>query len=436
MKRSIALILTLICLLMLSPGCIGSHEEALPMSSPQAEMPITGSEKCMTRLPDGGYCFDYRYTSIGAIISEPTIFETDDAVYFLCRGRLYISDKQYKEFIPLCAKPNCDHDNEDCSAMLGENVTSFWIYDKYIYYIWDGLGPDESAAVTHPVLYRMGLDGYDHEKVIQLPEHQVDYTPGFCSWSYIFSNKYLFVTHSLAKTTPAMGGKLDTGSFIITLDDLNAKAVDTAGLGFPVYGRGSQLFCFGTEKSGERNYVPFFSVYDFETDEFRRIGEAEGWIDVYDGGNAVAGDKVVYLDWDQQNHIISLHAMDIETGENELLATGNEYKVKWLVFDWSTQTLFRSYLGRNDGPEEETRPNWGLYVCDLNGNELVKSLYEDLPEDFFEARLTYQTDNYIFAVPPDDEGSFGTALTLPTWYIDKSEMGTENFGWRRWAPEG
>ncbi|MBQ7063963.1 MAG: hypothetical protein IJM90_03635 [Firmicutes bacterium] len=59
----------------------------------------------------------------------------------------------------LCNKPECTHDSDQCNAYLGFCLKGIHVYDGFIYWIKIDRGPS---------LWRMKLDGSEHEKVLSL----------------------------------------------------------------------------------------------------------------------------------------------------------------------------------------------------------------------------------------------------------------------------
>ena len=407
-----------------------------PSSGIEESTSATDAEYSNTTSPvesdQKSYCLDYNYTSVATWDGSTRIVETDDSVYYLYKGMLYFSDREYKEFMPLCAKPDCNHKNDDCDANLNTEYNTIWLYDRYIYYIvqkHEILDTGEVTGISHASLWRMRLDGSHHEEVLKLPETAVDYTPLYSQWTFFFTGKYLMSTHTVCRELPAMSEKLmsDSQSIILTLDTMEIKPAETNGLGIVMSAEGALTYSYGPNPEDET--LSGFYEFNFETAEMRYIGTAAGWVDIWDWGFGLCGNDFLYTTWNQNNNVLTVYAMNIQTGENRQLMSGSAYHVKWVSYDRITKSFFKSYQGFNDGPAEETRPNWGFYRCDLEGNVIEKTLYADLPESFYKERVILQTDNYIFA--GHEEGDY---YSLPTWYIDKKDFGTGNIEWKRWEP--
>ena len=86
-------------------------------------------------IEDKRYVLDYHYGSLAALGTSNSILETDNSVYYLYENMIYFSDKDYKDWLPLCVKPNCSHSDKDCDAYIDGAESGIWIYDQYIYYV-------------------------------------------------------------------------------------------------------------------------------------------------------------------------------------------------------------------------------------------------------------------------------------------------------------
>ena len=142
----------------------------------------------------------------------------------------------------------------------------------------------------------------------------------------------------------------------------------------------------------------------------------------------------MYISYNGDDRILSFHMVDFGTGEDRLIAEGTieEYPVH--LYDWVGGYIYgipvKGSLHLADA--------FYVYDSDLRPVNIIS--YEGLPEEMRLLRAFLQTDSYIFAAPMlyDEYGEpMGVSLTfaLPTWYIDKSEIGTGNLAWHRWSPE-
>lgn len=392
-------------------------------------------------------CYDFHYGTLLSIGSGNNILETEDAVYYLFQDHIYYSDKTYKEFLPLCGKPDCNHKNADCDALICTK-SGIWIYDGYLFYV-DAVPEDDEheVYVTEPALWRMRLDGSQHEKVMQLPIQDFGFTPLRNSWSYVFTNKYLYVACS-AYQTDSVGPEASNGaarcSYVIQLDSFEVSIIPSDNapapqsfVGLPLAGRGSLLYSVRSHEDDPETGLLDLAVFDLDTLEGRSIGTLAKNFYYLEGGFLLQDHAFEYICFDAQNMRMSLYRMDLETGENELLSEGGVQEARWYNMDWKNQYLFchcrSSALDRSE---------WGFYAFDPDLSAVDTLPYTDVPEEVTTIRVFLQTDSYIFAAPeaqinPDQPEAVGiyAAFTIPTWYIDKAEIGTGTLAWHRWAPE-
>ena len=428
-KRLFSLMLIVITLF--SVGCAGSSRPAVQNS----DAPSGSQAAEQTEMTDDRhYVLDYHYGSLGSLGTSNSILETDDAVYYLYDELLYFSDKQYKDFMPLCPRPDCHHDDRDCGAYIGETLNGIWIYDKYIYYV-DPMRKSETAMVTYPVLRRLRLDGTQHNDVMKLPAPEFDRQPERNQWSVFYMNKYMWVTCiSFEKAVSIMPD--ETYVYRIDLEDMSVNET-LSGPGWMLSENGRDMYCLATETTKDSDGFSRVSKYtlthyDIETGETRSIGDLEmpdGLLLSYmEGVFGVYGNRFVYVFWNDAPARTMLYSMDLSTGESILLGEGDGSE-KWPgIFDWTNGYFIRHYK-----PGVEDSSEWGLYVYDLDLNEADRYLYAGTPDADIDRTIFLQTDSYIFACSGN---GMSYASAMPEWYIDKADIGTGNLMWKRWAPEG
>ena len=444
-------ILAVLCMLMLlSAGCGSQTDKPVPTGAvPTGSMPApTGAvtTEAPTEAPYEGksYVYDYRPTTLagGAFGFNNNIVETDDSVFLICNGYLYFSDREYHDFMPLCPRPDCMHNDDDCDARL-DTKNGIWLYGNYIWYVTNERGILDDANKDPLWLCRTRIDGTKHERVLCFYEGDYDFTVQVNSWIYFYSNRYLYASHSArARLEPgAQEARAEIELYIIDLETLEMRTAKSNELGFSsvVWGDGDLVYGIGTEDvedpdyDGEQTlatgYRKTLLVHDLKNDELKRIGflDGRGFLDMYSGCCGLYGSEFRYLRWDRDADTNNLWAMDIETGECRLVLSKPVSEFRALVYDWTNNVYFAS----SKRPGEE-----GFYAYSLDGTELVSIPYDGMPRDFLEGQVMFQTDSYIFLCPkPEaDSDGFSVTYTIPTWYLDKRELGTEGFGWKRWEP--
>ena len=156
-------------IIMLSPGCGESKD------------------KGYTPDPNADY-------TLAAKSSAGSVHEVEMGIYRLeNKGDNYYikyADKSDMEnWVYLCNKPNCKHDGFDCNAYIESGFPVIWIYEDKIYF--NGMNQ----------LYRMNMDGSDHEKVRDLPGIEMESQGGGVGTAYYNINgKFIYAT------LPALSG--------------------------------------------------------------------------------------------------------------------------------------------------------------------------------------------------------------------------------------
>ena len=455
MKRTIILLLCTI--IVLAVGC--SRTEPLP-----AEDPTEGSTASTAEATDAvpaltepatepddyegtRYCFNYHRCAVSAN-SDTYILETDNTIYYLSNNIMYFSDKDYKDFMPLCPKPECDHSGIDCNAYI-DSIGGFWIYDHYIYYVSYGLnGRDASEVnVKEASLWRMRFDGTQHEKVFEFEAPDFGFTPMRTDWQFLFSDKYLTVYCYCRKYAADTSYGFATG--LLKLDNMEYiererydkydpcehQTENDLG-GNIMFCEGPLYYCLncvytGTSPSDRRYRITTNNV---ETDEYMLIADLDELPAYLEGLFMKKDGDILYMPYLDAEGRKSVHVVDLETGEDTVTAEGDLDTLRVSQFDWKNGWLCGVY--RDPGLDPK---NSGFYVYDAEGHILESATCEGLPEEALYLDIFLQTDSYFFAAPlPHDEDGNVKALdasTIPTWYIDKSEIGTGSLAWRRWAPE-
>ena len=381
------------------------------------------------------YCFDYNKTDYMTVFYGTRTFETDDAVYLLRNNILYFSDKVYKEWLPLCARPNCPHDSVDCDASV---LGSISIYGEYIYYF-EYNSPEMDLVDLK--LYRMRLDGTQHEKVCDMPVPDVGFTPQSDTMITGFTDKYVVVYYTAVQEDTSDGEQVEelvvaSKPYVFSLDTNELVYVDfpsgftglhlLAGMGAGIY-----CTCVESEPLTQEFYLPTYLAYlDLETGELSIIGKLTGNMYDMEGNYMFVEDRFMYMDWDSQNKQATLYQMDLNTGECQELARESTDTVKWWSADWVNKYFFSNYRRANKEYSEE----FGFYVYDQDLNLVDSFLYADLSDEENKLSIARQTESYIFAIEPNEHGSFDSANGIPLWYIDKADIGTGNLQWRRWEP--
>lgn len=136
-------IIALLCVsaLLLAVGCNGKNETESEVPS-ESVSEFTPEDRLQANLRDH-------------------FFETEDGCYYQCGEYIYFIPRGGDTSYPLCGKPNCTHDDENCNAWCG---AAFGYYNKSLY----AVSPGETARQYDIV--KMNLDGTEHEVVAQIEQ--------------------------------------------------------------------------------------------------------------------------------------------------------------------------------------------------------------------------------------------------------------------------
>lgn len=342
------------------------------------------------------------------------VFETGDAVYFLCESEggymMYFSDKEYKDFMPLCGRPDCLHNSEDCSAFIkgAENCLKAWICGGHIYYAFDETDSDPVRIEV----WRMGLDGSGHEQYLTVP---IDVRYSSYVYSWLFHNKYMLISFSGAE-----GGSSEYARELILVELECGEPVPTVieesggvSRGFVLAGDGDILYgVWDDVKNGTGTYVMKANLADRTVE---RVCPIPFWPDEA----VISGGKLyLYNCWND----FGIACMDLETNELTVITRDEPADKHW--FKANDKYL----IGAGTGYEGEYR---GTRIYDLGFNLIQELPYETYGTNIY---VTYITESFVFGIEADDWGGFDLDAHTPTWYLDLNDIGTEGFGWHRWEP--
>ena len=447
MKRTITIILALTMLLSLVSCGTGGNPDPSPAPTGEAgvssSVPTAAPIVSPTDKPEEtpGESTDFPAADLNSIFAnrqfEPA-FETEDSIYYvrsfsnpnenyITRYMICVTDKEYKDWMPLCGRPNCMHDNDDCSAWIeGHSYNKIWLYGERIYYAFYNDG--------NPELWRMKLDGTDHERMLGLslpdPDDDLSY-----SWSWTFHNKYLIANY---RKEEGLNG-YETTTYVV---DLSARKLEQRKLdayletgektfvGYCVAGKDNIVYHWQSKNveitdpvSGETRTKAITSLYktDLETGATSKLCVLP--FQPFFGDSSLEGDLLYFCESTDENIILTVNT---ETGELTTVNTAELYSVCWV-------TPYHGYIfgtidRKSSAPDGTPFENLGTFIYDLSG-ELVCSIpYESYSADIY---ILFALGDLVFGVERSDVRETLDSL-FPTWYLDLSEMGTENFVWHRW----
>ena len=358
--------------------------------------------------------FDSAYCNSGI----QQIFETETTVYFTCEkydeakhtnyAIVYFSDKEHKDWMPLCSRPDCMHNNKDCSAVLeGCASLKMWPYGDHIYYM---LNASENEARV-PVLWRMKLDGSDHEKLFEM-EFPEGIAPYAVTWYWFFQHNYVLIslyvneyddpeTYYRFKYVIDLSAKeLEQKPF-----DLRDEKGEISDMPIPVYGNGELLYC--VDDDGRE-----VLLMDIAAQTLTKL------CDLPFTGCYMCGyeDGLLYFFDDDSGKIA---AVDDATGELSIVFEDEPMTRRW-KFE-SGGYVFGAY------PKSDERR--GTEISDLTGKLIREIPYETYNRDIDIVRIM---DGYVFGI--DRRNGRSIIEYTPDWYLDLRDIGTDALQWRRWAP--
>ena len=402
----IALLLSAAALLSLA-ACGGNN---MPSSTPApTEAEVTSGAEAEQEAPFLVFDLDGSFASN----TSEKLFETHDTVYYLTGGdgsaeyRVYFTDKDYRDWMLLCGRPDCTHRNYDCGAYLGGDAGSpvIWPYGNSLYYFI--YNEDDT-----PELWRMKLDGTAHEKLFTCGYSDLgDHFP-ITGWSWYFHNKYAIVYFCGSSSFDIDDPARVMVDLVIDLssDKLEQRPFDLgqiSTIGAPLAGEGDILYC---SQSFNNNMLVKANLADMTVEEITELP-----FPLY-GGGSLRGDILYFLD---TYYMHKLGAVDLKTGELLFcrdLPTAQYGRIFGDRFILSGNTDEGEHLGTT------------IYDFDLNIIQHIP--YEDIGKNI---SVTAVTDSYVFGFDRDVRSESSQAHP-PMWYLDLSETGTPALAWRRWEP--
>ena len=389
-------------------------------------------------------CIDYRNI---AYYFAMNMIETDDTIYCLVEKEssgpentyqeIMFSDKSYKEWLPLCTKPNCSHRGGDCEAMA-DSVAGITVYGDHIYYV-DPM-KDEYGMGTNAALCKMNTDGTQHEKLLELPKCETDFVPMNKGWSGFFTGKYLVFSYDATSEIQLSDDEYKllraSISFVLDLETLKYKELDTSSLDWdytgcaPLRGEGSEVYAISSFSEGDADHVVRMKLclIDCEAASVVCLGELPEDNDIVDCGCLIKEGEMYFICWHQDVNTLEYCCMDLSSGSVTSIDEKPNTEAPWGKIDCQTGNMYRSFK------KGFSKGYCGFYVCGADRNVIDSISYEGWNSKDTNLIISHVTENYIFARP--SLPAVSVSGFVPTWYIDKSEIGTGNLQWHKWEPEG
>ena len=455
MKRFLTILLTILSVFVLFSSCTdGSPQDAEANSSPTVTVTATAaaspaaqqtdentpspepSQTNNTSVPKDEKEYVFEFNTARNTTFAQQIFETDDSIYCIERlsahsyeELIYFSDKEYQDWMPLCSKPNCIHNSEDCNAMPeGYAANRMWIYGRHIYYAVSDTSSDGLGRNIE--LWRMKLDGSDHERLFNYSIHDSDkykeackITPPTLSYGWYFHDKYFIIKNDFIFIGEG-GTTLHTTmheELAYDLDDLDKEPVDLSFInddgaydtgGYVLAGQGEYLYRVEDDKQT-------LIRQSLETGERKVICELP--ISVMLRGGMLEGDTLYVLnDWSYLNLHRQIFAVDVNTGEYSM------------IFDGENEPMFLIGAGYVFGliREDDAELERGFYIYNLNGELKSFIPYEETGMDIY---TYYVSENYVLGYEYERYLQGSSFWRTPEYYLNMTDIENGTPHWKKWG---
>ena len=311
------------------------------------------------------------------------ICETDDGFYF-DYGKLYYLDKKTHKATVVCGKPDCDHKNADCNALI--SAQSLWQYGDKLYYVAEDYKVENDRRVDDhgKRVFSVNMDATGR-KVVQDLEFEVGGDTSFKVNQPIFHRGSVYFTYSGTLYRAALGADLKDAEEVWTPEAQEQEywnGVPVASWNEPDYtlwGDGALMYFMVNTEQPDGVYRDTLFSYDPDAREVKKlwvsptpdmVGEPEDTGDDHFIRLGATADQVDQ--WYVQDGYIyfflsgnGLWRCDLDTGEYKKLAdTTGEADSGTAIFSDKHMWLL------NDGPTELSATRQGgdtVFVYDLDG---------------------------------------------------------------------
>ena len=428
MKRIITIILTIIMLLSLASCGTGGSPDQSPAPTGEAGVSSSVPTAAPTEVPtlEPEEPFD----RIFYFAEGQNVIGMRDTVYRLvnngARDVVWFTDKEYRCWMPLCGRPDCMHRSADCNAWLeGGALCGIEEYGGYIWYVVDPAHyvgeyvPDED---DYPQLWRMKLDGTEHELVLKLiPPIALAADRGE-SFGFLTMGHFILMNFVYDNNTTNERRR------ILYCIDLSSDEPVMSELHFaltlPVASDGAVFY--GMLPTDDREGTKIFR-FDPANDFCEEICTVPQPYNV--SGAELIGDTL-YLAFVETGSIVRV---DVNTGSfsgkhGVLPVKSFEFGTDELhLFRWLECVIYSGLIFVTDKSDEEIPTATLIY--DLDGNLITRL---DFTDDDTPIEVGSCVGNIVFGYAADSE--VAAWKRTPEWYLDLNEMGTDNFGWKKWEP--
>lgn len=302
--------------------------------------------------------------------------------------------------IKLCGRPDCSHDTTDCNAYVkcGEFLS---FYDGYLYiFSCPSVSSDNGRTWEyHCKLLRMDPDGFNRTEVYDFSAFAKEQGADFASCELV-SEGYCIVSTNNYVLDDRNQTTSETQDFYAYRLDGSMEQPQKINPGGCLYNCGDVLLTWDPVAAQGGEHGSYYD-YDIATDTLTFLTDHPGTAGYYD-----ETEGYYFKDG-------CLHRLTYATGTDEVLLK-TDLTGKYSV------SFFPDCFVLADGEIRSEDPDLNLYIYNWDF-ELVDTLKYDFPCDVF-----MFSDLILGENPQQIILSNGVSTPLPTYYIDKAELGTGN----------
>lgn len=329
--------------------------------------------------------------------SAPGFFTETESGYYMTSGDFfYYSDKDKINFIKLCNKPDCEHENENCNAYnYGAIYDTHFFNGKLVFpYI------EESAIKRKLIIASKGMDGTDFKV-----EKQIEIGAG----GYSGKMHRNYFVYNIEKYNEGTTDRTST----LYLMDLSHLEQDPVQI-YEYVETQANIGAGIRTKAMIGNFI-FFSVKD---SVFRYHISSEELVEIPNYVTAQKGEFYTETGIYQLNKDNDFYVLDVETGERTGLAKDEDPNAFGPFFS-DGERIYRLNYSYGDTiiPDEAK----GILIYDMYGNR-IDFLEYSVPTDNRGYFAISEDKVFVFRAPNYD--------TIASYsYFEKNTIGTDRLEW-------
>lgn len=318
--------------------------------------------------------------------------------YFLDQQILYVMGQELFP-VPLCSKPECEHEDDSCNAWL--DTASIYASGGRLYYI-------EQTDNNKLSLISLSLTASDKKYIKSLWDSKEAYSDPI---SYAYR---LVGNHLIMEITTTTVEETKTGIYLTTLDETGKITqlcqAQNDGTDRLMLWKCTSDWAFLIGKNTEKGYELY--AVNLNTEEQYLVMEDYNTdiVDLY-----ISEEDIYWFDLKKGFFRLNIESMDREM----VRSVNSEYEFGGGIYDDHYMYLINDTAYSDEKgliPEEKQ----GLYIYDRNGGQL-----NFLSTSGVEGYLSYafSTEEKIFFYDFRQHGP------IPTYYIEKKQIGTDQLEW-------